>query len=132
MRTNGMSLHKLPLFVWSIFVTAVLLLLALPVLAGGFAPALNLAICWKLLYIKITQSAGNFLDLNLLSILRDYTPSFICYKNSTLLVMLSSKRKLQYKFYSVTAKQEIDSIKEDNKEKDNSNFNNCTQQRKIR
>jgi heme/copper-type cytochrome/quinol oxidase subunit 1 len=49
MRTNGMSLHKLPLFVWAIFVTAILLLLALPVLAGRFniVPALNLAICWK-------------------------------------------------------------------------------------
>lgn len=31
MRTNGMSMHKLPLFVWSVFVTAILLLLALPV-----------------------------------------------------------------------------------------------------
>jgi len=34
MRTNGMKSHKVPLFVWSVFVTAILLLLALPVLAG--------------------------------------------------------------------------------------------------
>lgn len=50
MRTNGMSLHKLPLFVWAIFVTAILLLLSLPVLAGEIAPALNLAVCWELSY----------------------------------------------------------------------------------
>lgn len=41
MRSPGMTLRRMPLFCWALFVTAFLLLLSVPVLAGGITMLLT-------------------------------------------------------------------------------------------
>src|SRR5690606_28785299 len=41
MRAPGMTMHKMPLFAWSVLITAFLLLISLPVLAGGITMLLT-------------------------------------------------------------------------------------------
>jgi len=41
MRAPGLTMHKLPLFVWAVFITVILLLLSLPVLAGAITMLLT-------------------------------------------------------------------------------------------
>lgn len=62
MRAGGLSLHKISLFSWAIFVTAILLLLALPVLAGTFMIFLTIIKCYLGLDLSFIL---NYLPLDL-------------------------------------------------------------------
>ena len=54
MRAPGMTLHKMPLFIWSMLVTAFLLLLSIPVLAG----AITMLICDRNFGTSFFEPAG--------------------------------------------------------------------------
>ena len=109
MRTLGMTMSKIPLFVWAVLFTAILLVMTLPVLSANLVKTLaekNYTICWELLiYIDIImwiliilivlrQSAGN---LEILQV-------FINIHISLLMVYFFNKleilRDYKYKFIS--------------------------------
>lgn len=95
MRAPGMSLHKMPLFVWAMLFQSIIILMALPVLAGMIVPALNLAVCWETLKLEVLVNRvtifvdvtmGNqqvtFEGYNLLGNLNDCAPELSIYKET--------------------------------------------------
>lgn len=98
MRAPGMTLHKMPLFVWAMLFQAIIIIMALPVLAGKIVPALNLAVCWEPLKLEVLLNIvvkifrdvtmGNqqvtFENLTFLGNLNDCTPELSISLNTLL------------------------------------------------
>lgn len=97
MRANGMTYTKMTLFTWSIAITAVLLILSLPVLASKSYPeAVWITVCLEFLII-LRVLAGNYNCLDDYKILRDYMLSLIIvfYKQYNNLFKLNSILKFK-------------------------------------
>lgn len=73
MRSKSLPFHRLPLFVWAIFITAFLLLLSLPVLAGGITMGRHFAVnnfAYQLQYILVQLVIANLFLIKLGQITR--------------------------------------------------------------
>jgi hypothetical protein len=83
MRAPGMTLHKMPLFAWAMLMQSVMIILAIPVLAGKFVPALNLAVCWELFDLNLEIKDNQQVTLKYSNILwnfNDCAPELSIYK----------------------------------------------------
>nr|QJQ35170.1 LAGLIDADG endonuclease [Fusarium napiforme]QJQ35196.1 LAGLIDADG endonuclease [Fusarium ramigenum] len=68
-------------------------------------PALNLANCWKQIYsFIISSSAGCLLYYKLISIFRDYSPKFVCFKNRGWCKLFVPALNIDRKLFSVKRK----------------------------
>jgi hypothetical protein len=63
MRSSSLAFHRMPLFVWAIFITAFLLLLSLPVLAGAITMGRHFAINFYTNQLHILENALNTMVL---------------------------------------------------------------------
>lgn len=66
MRLKSLAFHRLPLFVWAIYITAFLLLLSLPVLAGGITMGRHFAVYYSTNLLQNNQELTVMKDVILI------------------------------------------------------------------
>jgi hypothetical protein len=83
MRSSSLAFHRMPLFVWAIFITAFLLLLSLPVLAGAITMGRHFA--YGIFICHLQNMTGTTISRSLLFLLA--VLSFRAVDNSALIAL---------------------------------------------
>jgi hypothetical protein len=94
MRSSSLAFHRMPLFVWAIFITAFLLLLSLPVLAGAITMGRHFVYDICICYLQnITYAIISRILLHLLVVI------FFRAVDNSVLIMLDRFTNLLRSFY---------------------------------